>query len=101
MLMGYILEGKKDLSSKEETMEDQTREKSYEAQAEIYVDNKPGKKWVWKTKYKVEELVDKYKVRLIAKGCGQQKGENFEESFAPTTRLRATQLVLPISVVWT
>ena len=29
--MGYILEGKKDLSSKEETMEDQTREKSYEA----------------------------------------------------------------------
>ena len=54
-------------------------------------DNKPGKKRVWKTKYKV---------RLVAKGYGQQKGANFGESFAPATRLQTTQLVLPVSVVW-
>lgn len=40
----------------------------------------------------------KYKARLIAKGYVQKKGINFEEVFAPVTRLETVQLLLPLAV---
>nr|GEU54226.1 retrovirus-related Pol polyprotein from transposon TNT 1-94 [Tanacetum cinerariifolium] len=49
-------------------------------------------KWLWKNKRDEENTVIRNKARLIAKGYSQNKGIDFEESFAPVTRLEAVWL---------
>ncbi|GKD63144.1 retrovirus-related pol polyprotein from transposon TNT 1-94 [Tanacetum coccineum] len=45
--------------------------------------------WIWKNKTDAENTVIRNKSRLVAKGYGQEEGIDFEESFAPVTRLEA------------
>ncbi|GJV00038.1 retrovirus-related pol polyprotein from transposon TNT 1-94 [Tanacetum coccineum] len=40
-------------------------------------------KWLWKNKSDAENIVIRNESRLVAKGYKQEKGINFEESFAP------------------
>ena len=40
-------------------------------------------KWVFKTKFKVGESLDKYKARLVAKGFQQTPGVDCFETFSP------------------
>lgn len=42
-----------------------------------------GVKWIYKTKYKPNGEVDKYKAKLVAKGYIQEYGNNYEEVFIP------------------
>ncbi|GKD58024.1 retrovirus-related pol polyprotein from transposon TNT 1-94 [Tanacetum coccineum] len=49
-------------------------------------------KWLWKNKCDEENTVIHNKSHLVAKGYGQQEGINFEESFAPVTRLEVVLL---------
>ncbi|GJV75418.1 retrovirus-related pol polyprotein from transposon TNT 1-94 [Tanacetum coccineum] len=49
-------------------------------------------KWLWKNKHDEENIVIRNKARLVAKGYIQQEGIDFEESFAPITRLKAVRL---------
>ncbi|GKE44972.1 retrovirus-related pol polyprotein from transposon TNT 1-94 [Tanacetum coccineum] len=49
-------------------------------------------KWLWKNKRDEKNTVIRNKVRLVAKGYGQQEGIDFEESFALVTRLEAVRL---------
>nr|GEV26226.1 hypothetical protein [Tanacetum cinerariifolium] len=44
-------------------------------------------KWLWKNKRDEENTVIQNKSRLVAKGYAQKEGVDFEESFAPVTRL--------------
>nr|GFA42112.1 Gag-Pol polyprotein [Tanacetum cinerariifolium] len=46
-------------------------------------------KWLWKNKKDKDQTVICSKARLVAKGYAQEEDIDFEESFAPVTRLEA------------
>jgi len=56
-----------------------------------------GTKWVYKAKYKSDGSLEKYKARLVAKGFAQVEGFDFEETFAPTTRMTTIRMVLAMA----
>ncbi|GJU73275.1 retrovirus-related pol polyprotein from transposon TNT 1-94 [Tanacetum coccineum] len=49
-------------------------------------------KWLWKDKCNEENTVIHNKARLVAKGYYQEEGTDFEESFAPVSRLEAVRI---------
>ncbi|GJX79565.1 retrovirus-related pol polyprotein from transposon TNT 1-94 [Tanacetum coccineum] len=51
-------------------------------------------KWLWKNKRDEENTVIRNKSRLVAKGYAQKEGIDFEESFAPVSRLEAVRLFI-------
>ncbi|GJZ10976.1 retrovirus-related pol polyprotein from transposon TNT 1-94 [Tanacetum coccineum] len=51
-------------------------------------------KWIYKVKLREYGDVLKTRLRLVAKGYRQEEGLNFEESFAPVTRLEAIRIFL-------
>ncbi|GJT39440.1 retrovirus-related pol polyprotein from transposon TNT 1-94 [Tanacetum coccineum] len=51
-------------------------------------------KWLWKNKRDEENTVIRNKSCLVAKGYAQKEGIDFEESFAPVTRLEAVRLFI-------
>ena len=51
-------------------------------------------KWVFKVKYTVSGLIDRYKARLVARGFTQVYGIDFEENFAPTLRLESLRMLM-------
>nr|GFC76406.1 retrovirus-related Pol polyprotein from transposon TNT 1-94 [Tanacetum cinerariifolium] len=50
--------------------------------------------WLWKNKRDEENTVIRNKSRLVAKGYAQKEGVDFEESFAPVSRLEAVRLFI-------
>ncbi|GKD04146.1 retrovirus-related pol polyprotein from transposon TNT 1-94 [Tanacetum coccineum] len=48
--------------------------------------------WLWKNKKDEDQTVIRNKARLVAKGYAQEKGIDFEESFAPVARLKAEEI---------
>nr|GEV09841.1 hypothetical protein [Tanacetum cinerariifolium] len=51
-------------------------------------------KWLGKNKKDEDQTVIRNKARLVAKGYAQEKGIDFEESFAPVARLEAVQIFI-------
>nr|GEV10656.1 hypothetical protein [Tanacetum cinerariifolium] len=51
-------------------------------------------KWLWKNKRDEENTVIRNKAHLVAKGYNHQEGIDFEESFAPVTRLEVVWLFI-------
>jgi hypothetical protein len=57
-----------------------------------------GTKWVWKNKEGDKGEVVRNKSRLVAKGFSQKEGIDYEETFAPVSRLEAIRILLAFSV---
>jgi hypothetical protein len=58
-----------------------------------------GSKWVFKIKRNPDGSIDRYKARLVAKGFAQRPGQDFDETFAPTTKWAALRAVLALAAL--
>lgn len=56
-----------------------------------------GSKWVFRIKRNKEGEIEKYKSRLVAKGCGQQFGVNYWETFSPVIRYETIRMLFAIA----
>lgn len=56
-----------------------------------------GLKWIYKLKRDAEGKIVKHMARLVAKGYVQEKVIDFEELFAPVTRLETVRLLLALA----
>ncbi|GKD07810.1 retrovirus-related pol polyprotein from transposon TNT 1-94 [Tanacetum coccineum] len=53
-----------------------------------------GTKWVFRNKLDENGVVSRNKARLVAQGYNQQKGIDYDETYAPVARLESTRILL-------
>jgi len=54
-------------------------------------------KWVYKIKVKANGEIDRYKLRLVAKGFEQKEGYDYEEIFSPVARMETMRLIIALA----
>ena len=55
-----------------------------------------GSKWVFKKKVNADGAVERYKARLVAQGCAQRFGLDYEETFSPVVRFESIRSVVAL-----
>jgi len=56
-----------------------------------------GCKWIYRTKFHLDDSVDKHKARLVAQGYSQQFGVSYNETFAPTAKMTTVRTLLAVA----
>ncbi|KAL8091426.1 hypothetical protein AgCh_033880 [Apium graveolens] len=59
-----------------------------------------GSKWLFKTKYKFDDTIERYKSRLVVLGCKQQLGVDYLETFAPVAKFSTMRALLALDAVY-
>jgi len=54
-------------------------------------------KMLFKTKYKADGSVDRYKARLVARGFSQTKGLDYDETFAPVVKFQSVRALIGLA----
>lgn len=54
-------------------------------------------KWIYRVKTRPNGSIERYKARLVVKGCSQQPEEDFNETFSPVARFESIRLLLAIA----
>ena len=59
-------------------------------------------RWIYKVRHAVDESVEKYKARFVAKGFSQKEGIDYEETFAPVVRYSSIRTIISLAaeMVW-
>ena len=58
-----------------------------------------GCKWIFAIKHNPDGSIERYKVRLVAKGFSQRPGYDYVETFAPTVRMATIRTVLALAAL--
>lgn len=56
-----------------------------------------GVKWVYKTKFNAKGKIDRHKAHLVVKGYKKQYGRDYDETYAPVTRMEIMCVVIEIA----
>jgi len=61
--------------------------------------NMIGTKWVCRNKMDEHGVITRNKARLVVKGYNQEKGIDYDETYAPVARLEVVRLLLAFSFI--
>lgn len=56
-------------------------------------------KWIFKKKMKVDGTIEKFKVRLVAKGFSQKHGIYYFDTYAPVARIATIRLLIALVAI--
>ncbi|KAI3510913.1 hypothetical protein L1887_18051 [Cichorium endivia] len=61
--------------------------------------NVVGCKWVFRTKYRADDTIDRHKARLVAQGFSQILGVDYSHTFSPVVKAATVRIVLSLAVI--